>query len=158
MRGPMDSPTGLDMYPRPPAAVRVRRSIGVALLIILALIAMAIVYGVYERQHRQYQVSVISNDERKARPATTAGKEVTAGIVPADAPELRQDGTPAENPKPLAGPQELPLVSPRPGASAQRQPTVLAAPTFPFASGNPEDDEKARAFQKEQQAIESPMG
>ena len=42
-----DSPTGLVMDPRPPDAVRVRKSVGVAVIILAGMVASAIVYGVY---------------------------------------------------------------------------------------------------------------
>src|SRR5712691_1372041 len=87
----MDSPTGLDMHPRPPAAVRVRKGVGVAAMIACGVIAMVIVYGIYERQQRQLEASFVADIERKATPATGASHEFTSKIPVGQVPVLKQD-------------------------------------------------------------------
>ena len=67
-----ESPTGLDMNPRPPDAVRVRRGVGVTAIVALGILLLLIVYGVYARQQRQVQASSIADLDRKATPASSS--------------------------------------------------------------------------------------
>ena len=87
----IDSPTGLDMHPRPPTAVRVSKRVGFAALIVCGAVAFAIVYGIYERQQRQLEATSKAEIERKATPATGAGHEVTSKIPAGDVPVLKPD-------------------------------------------------------------------
>lgn len=158
MTAEMDSPTGLDMHPRPPAAVRVRKSVGVAAVIAAGMFAMAIVYGVYERQNRQVQASFMADTERKATPATSASQEFTAEIPLGGIPVLNKDASSlADHPK--SGVEEAPAVSPQGQTGPPRMRSLSASPhALPSRNGveGAESRERELAYQKEQEAIEAP--
>ena len=79
MNRDMDSPTGIDIHPEPPAAVRVRRAIGIVAFVAVVVIVAMILYGVYTRQQRQVTVTSTEDLARKAIPATGASQEFTGG-------------------------------------------------------------------------------
>jgi type IV secretion system protein VirB10 len=153
----MDSPTGLDIHPQPSPAVRVRRLVGVVVIIVLGLLAMMIVYGVYERQHRQMRAWFVADVDRKATPATGASEEITSKIPRSAIPLPKPDIPSLEDPtKPAV--ENTRAVSPQRLASGpvQRVRSVaLRTPEFPSRSAA-EQAELDLAYQKEQQAIEAP--
>jgi type IV secretory pathway VirB10-like protein len=155
MTADMDSPTGLDMHPRPPAAVRVRKSVGIAIMIGLGLIAATIVYGVYERQQRQLQVSLTGDVDTKATPATVAARELTAEIFPGDVPVVKDRVASLEDQ--VNGPAKEVVL---PSSTPRTRSAVPFAPGLPYQSPveRPTDTDRDRAYQKEQEAIEAPTG
>lgn len=153
----MDSPTGLDMHPQPPTAVRVRRLVGVIVFIGIGLSAMMIVFGVYERQHRQVQTWVVADADRKAIPATGASKEITSEILssavplPKQAfPSLEAHTTSAVENTRAVSLQKLPS-----GPAPRVRSVALRTPEFPNQS-DAGQAERDLAYEKEQQAIEAP--
>jgi type IV secretory pathway VirB10-like protein len=153
----MDSPTGLDMHPRPPEAVRVRKGVGIAVIIFAGTVAFAIVYGVYERQHRQLHASAQADVERKATPATSASQEFIAGIPigegPApkqDAPSLHEEAEPGGVDKSRGPSPKLPG---RPESPSAGQPIALP---YQNPAVSLEDGEREIADRKEQEAMEAP--
>jgi type IV secretory pathway VirB10-like protein len=152
-----DSPTGLDMHPRPPEAVRVRKAVGVAAIIFAGMVAFAIVYGVYERQHRQVHASTIADVERKATPATTASQEFIAGIPIGEGPAPKQDA-PSLNEEAQAGavdesPSPTQRLPGRPESRSAGQPIALR---YQNSAVSLEDGEREIADRKEQEAMEAP--
>jgi type IV secretory pathway VirB10-like protein len=158
----IDSPTGLDIHPRPPVAVRVRKAVGVAAVIALGIFAMVIVYGIYDRQHRQVQASSKADTERKATPATSASNEFTSKIPAGDVavakpvPSLEEQKSNAapgtDNARPVSS-QGLPAGS-RPRIHSTAAPS-LPLPYQPRTEGA-EDRERELAYQREQEAIDAP--
>src|SRR4051812_2346482 len=92
-----DSPTGLDMNPRPPATVRVRKGVGVAAVFALGILAMLIVYGVYDRRHRQLKAATTYITDSKTTPAISASREFTSTIPVGNVPALEPDMPSLEN-------------------------------------------------------------
>jgi type IV secretory pathway VirB10-like protein len=152
-----DSPTGLDMHPQPPPAVRVKRLVGVVVIIVIGLLAMMIVYGVYERQHRQMRAWFVADVDRKATPATGASEDITSRIPVSavappkrDIPSLEDFSKPAIENTRAVSPQRL-ASSPAPRVRS----IALRAPAFSNQS-DAEQAERDFAYEKEQQAIEAP--
>ena len=156
----MDAPAGLDMHPRPPAAVRVRKGVGIAAMIACALIAMAIVYGIYERQQRQIQASLMTDTERRATPATGASHEFTSKIPAGDVPVVRQDAAFLVDPTRQAADKTPGRPSQNlAGSTAPRMRSVAQpAAMLPYQNGiePTEDREDNLAYQREQEAILAP--
>jgi type IV secretion system protein VirB10 len=153
----VDSPTGIDVYPEPPIAVRVKRALGVLAFAGVAVIVAIIFYGVYTRQQRQLQASSTSDAERKAVPATAASQEFIGPIPALKAPLSAPNGgttLPLEsNSSTLPG-------SSSPGRSAAQIRRVVQAPpsSVPYLDSTDQGDDAddKRAAQKELEAIEAP--
>jgi type IV secretion system protein VirB10 len=164
----MDSPSGLDLHPHPPAAVRVRKSVGIAAIAVVGLFLLAIFYGIYDRQHRQLQANSQMDIDRKAIPATPASVEFTSKLLPGE---------------PLLPNHEVPLLaeqsngatsaagalfhspagsSPKAATGSALRTPPLTIPSYGLSSPNsaeqPDDREQAFADQREQEAIEAPTG
>ncbi|HNQ76624.1 MAG TPA: hypothetical protein PKM39_08315, partial [Pseudothauera hydrothermalis] len=70
-------PTPLEIRPAPPEPTRLNRRAGFAALLVLGLLLGAIVYGVATRQGASLRMS---EQERGAESATSAGKEIASRI------------------------------------------------------------------------------
>lgn len=153
----IDSPTGLDMNPRPPEAVRVRKSIGLAILLFLGLVAMLIVFGVYQRQHRQLRASDVEDVKSKATPATASGRQIVSQIPPSPAAVLT-NGAPVGNETDRVL-DDIPTTSVQTITGTPQRRSV-AAPTegFPYqnAAYQRQIGEFDLATQREREAIEAP--
>jgi type IV secretion system protein VirB10 len=146
----MDSPSGIDIRPEPPTAVRVKRIVGILAFVAVGVIVVMIIYGVYSRHQRQVQAFAMGDGDRKAVPATLASQEFIGGV-----PELK----PA--PSPLGSPSlEAKSTGIREATPARSGPRIRVAPP-PIAPplnsmDEVENDEDRRAAQKELEAIEAP--
>jgi type IV secretory pathway VirB10-like protein len=175
---PMKSPTGIDLYPTPPLATRLKKSavwiVASVLLMVLAVVCLRI----YQRQSELSQSGIVSDPKKRVEPAIRAGKEITkdipvgvanlaeeskkpeldkgSGTLPqtaANSVELNRRGPAGwTEPRPTAAPAPTPVYPP----------VVGCAPTFPTAT-TPEpkkslaDEHLARAYERELQAIASPI-
>ena len=71
-------PTPLEIRPAPPEPTRLNRRAGFAALLVLGLLLGAIVYGVATRQGASLRMS---EQERGAESATSAGKEIASRLA-----------------------------------------------------------------------------
>jgi type IV secretion system protein VirB10 len=144
-------------------AVRIRKAIGVVAVVTIGGFVLAIVYGVYIRQHQQVQASSKADSERKATPATSAGDEVVSMIPPGDAPMAKHGVVSLNEPnnEPAVGTGNTVPAHPR-GGLAGPAPRIYpaAAPSLPVLNqGSPESAEEREpkiAYQREQEAIDAP--
>ena len=155
-----DSPTGLNMHPQPPTAVRVSKRVGVAAIIAFGMVAMAIVYGIHERQQRQVEVSSKTAVDQKAIPATGASKEFTSPIPAGDVPVLKQ-GISLLQDQTNPGAENPPKISSQRltgGPAPQMRTLPVPSPAFPYqnVAERADDRERDLAYQKELAAIEAP--
>jgi type IV secretion system protein VirB10 len=121
---------------------------------------MAIVYGVYERQQRQLEVSSVADIERKATPATGASHDVTSKIPAGDVPVLKPNVALLED-QTRAAADETPGQSSRnltagPGPRMRSIAEPLAGPLYQNEMERAEDRENNLAYQREQEAILAP--
>jgi type IV secretion system protein VirB10 len=146
----MDSPSGIDIRPEPPTAVRVKRIVGILAFVAVGVIVVMIIYGVYSRHQRQVQAFATGDGDRKAVPATLASQEFIGGV-----PELKP-APPLESPS-----LEAKSTGVREAAPARSASQILAVPA-PIAPSlipmNQVADQDRRAAQKELEAIEAPTG
>ena len=89
----MDSPSGIDIRPEPPTAVRVKRIVGILAFVAVGVIVVMIIYGVYSRHQRQVQAFATGDGDRRAVPATLASQEFIGGV-----PELKPAPLPLGSP------------------------------------------------------------
>lgn len=155
----LESPSGIDLYPAPPTAVRLSRRAGILALIVVCAVVALIGYGVITS--RQRSVDLMQVDGAKSLTAATeVGKTISADVpakslagAPATDDDADSDETEhAEDWDELGGPR--PGTPWRPDAQlvAVRQPT----PPSTIPALTPEQKRRIAAFQLEQQAMEAP--
>lgn len=159
----MDAPSGLDLNPRPPRAVRVSKRTGGALMALAAVILGLFAYGGYRRQQRQVATLADSGLPRSVAPATVAGAEIAKAVPSGDVPTAAHAPIPAgsgvlQAPEDLAArasdrnpaqPASAVIVRQAPGAPATTIQPVAHEPT-------PEERRLIAAYEREQQAIVAP--
>ena len=52
---PMESPSGLDLHPDPPATARISKKVGVAVIGVAIFVGVLVVYGLYARREQQWR-------------------------------------------------------------------------------------------------------
>src|SRR5260370_32944511 len=172
---PIEAPTGLDLHPQPPKAVRISRRASMAIVSMIVLLLLAFAYGGYRRTLTNQAAARDAGLPRSVTPATQAGTEfmqaTPAGTVPMtlrppDVPPSPQSMMPSCGTDPQTGqpyrfnpqtgqpcdglPQERVVVR-QPNAMRTQQIT----PT-PVHEDPPEARRIAPAYQQEQQAIQAP--
>ena len=172
---PIEAPSGLDLHPQPPKAVRISRRASMAIVSVIMLLLLAFAYGGYRRTLTNQAAARDAGLPRSVTPATQAGTEfmqaTPAGTLPMtlrppDAQPSPQSMMPSCGTDPKTGqpyrfnpqtgqpcdglPQERVVVR-QPNAMRTQQIT----PT-PVHEETPEERRIAAAYQQEQQAIQAP--
>jgi type IV secretory pathway VirB10-like protein len=95
------APTGLDLHPEPPKAVRISRRTSMALLAIGVTLLLGFAYGAYRRTKQAQITERESRVPKAVAPATQAGREFTnsipAGTVPLARENHRELQSPPDN-------------------------------------------------------------
>jgi type IV secretion system protein VirB10 len=156
---PIESPSGLELSPKPPNPIRVSKRAGAFALVIVMLILAAFAFGGYRRQQIQ-QAKAADLASKGVAPATLAGSEVAKDIPSGSVPLARP-----------AAPTSPDLVAPEDAkAAANATPSAAAAPVvvrqYPPQPAmtqyegpqtpSPEEQERAAAYAREQQARMAP--
>lgn len=153
-----ESPSGLDLNPRPPKPVRVSRRAGGVLLGAAVAVLLLFAYGGYKRQQRQVAALAEGETRKNVAPATAAGadivKDIPAGNV-ATANASGEAGTlqPPPDAKPTItlqnGQDRVVVRQAPPPQPAQPLQQVVREPS-------PEERRILAAYEYEQQAIGAP--
>lgn len=159
----IESPSGIDLAPEPPPAVRISKRAGLAALLALAGVVALVLLGMYARHEKQMELSRRSVEEQKPTAAMPAEKELVSEIAPATAGEpFGSSGSRAadsRNPKSggsrkgadLKVPALKPPLEYREGLSGYgRSNQVEGQPEL-----SAEEKLRLQAFQREQEAIAS---
>jgi type IV secretory pathway VirB10-like protein len=77
----MESPSGLDLHPDPPATARISKKVGVAVLGVVVFVGVLVVYGLYARQEQQ-QVAQAMNEEKHPESAQQVGDQLVKELAP----------------------------------------------------------------------------
>ena len=77
----MESPSGLDLHPDPPATARISKKVGVAVLGVVVFVGVLVVYGLYARREQQ-QVDQAKNEEKHPEPARRVGDQLVKELAP----------------------------------------------------------------------------
>ena len=83
----IQSPSGIDLHPDPPATVRISKRAGLVALLALAGVVALILLGMYSRQRRQVEMSRRAVEDQKPTAAMPAEKQLVSEIAPAIAGE-----------------------------------------------------------------------
>jgi type IV secretion system protein TrbI len=88
----IQSPSGINLHPDPPSAVRISKRAGVVGILILTVVVGLVLLGMYARQRRQMALTQRAVEDQRPSPATSAEKDLVSKIAPA-APGDDIDGT-----------------------------------------------------------------
>lgn len=154
----LESPSGIDLYPAPPAAVRLSKRAGVLALIVVCGVVALIGYGVITR--RQRSVELVHLDGTKSvTAATEVGKTIAAEV-----PAKSLAGTTEDSSQISAGEEaedENWDPSPSYTSPAWRPPAQPIAPQAAVTGAaakslNPAEARRLAAYRLELQASEAP--
>ena len=152
----IQSPSGIDLHPDPPATVRISKRAGLVALLALAGVVALILLGMYSRQRRQVEMSRRAVEEQKPTAAMPAEKQLVSEIAPAIAGEpfgATSNQAAAGNP---VGGQSEGLKVPELKAPLEYRPGATAGQPNGVRELSPEEKLRERAWQREQDAIASP--
>jgi type IV secretory pathway VirB10-like protein len=176
---PIESPDGIDLHPHPDQPIRVSRRVGVIIVGIVVLLALAFAYGGYRRTVKSEAAVRDSDGARSLIPATAASKEFTRDIPAGSAPMTRTNPAAPEPanaiPALVAPGQKSPCgtdprarfdaITGQPCESrtqATERIIVRQSPPIPPApvqhEPSPEEKRLLAAYQTEQEAALAPMG
>jgi len=164
----MESPSGLDLHPEPPATARISKKVGMAVLGVVVLVGILVVYGLYARREQQ-QVDRARNEEKHPESARQVGDQLVKELAPpavsnpAPVPSRRYstDSRKANEERPGPGAlQPPPLVYRDDGKEGPARARETRDGSHASPSGPPEvsAEEKLRlaAFRQEQEAFAAP--
>jgi type IV secretion system protein VirB10 len=155
----IESPSGLDLNPHPPSAVRLSKRAGILGLVVVFIVVASVGYGIVTRNGNSFPIGFQPDDAKGLTAATDAGKVIAAqipsrGIAPRAAgdrlaPESDELRPPGESPGRARTDENTARMytsasSPPPTAPQYREPT-------------PEEKRLALAYEREMQAMDSPM-
>lgn len=162
-----ESPSGLDLNPRPPQTVRISRRTSLALVALAVVLLGLFAYGGWKRRQRQVAAFADANLPKRVAPATAAGadieKDVPAGNVPTA--RVQAIGTPGSGQ--LHAPEDVQGYAPAPGSAAATAPGIVyvrqsppvqatAVPVQQVHQPTPEEQRISAAYEAEQRAMAAP--
>ena len=149
-----ESPSGLDVNPRPPKPARVSRRAAGAVIIIGALIMALFAYGGYERQQRQVEALAERGAPQRRPRYRGRCRDRQSGSPPGLFRRCRPPTAGLLPPDELKAPQQT---APSPHANGGSAPAYSAPPPpAPNAEPTPEQRRVIAAYEAEQQAILAP--
>ena len=155
----IESPSGIDLHPEPPSAVRLSKRAGILALVVAFAVAASVGYGIVTRSGRSLQMGFQADDSKGLTAATDAGKVIAAQIPNRAAGTRGAAGRSAVQPDDLQPPDQ-PTVRPGDASSNRRtsSPTGYPPPPNPpqYREPTPEERRLALAYEREMQALESP--
>src|SRR6516164_823154 len=164
----MESPSGLDLHPEPPATARISKKVGMAVLGVVVFVGILVVYGLYARREQQ-QMDRARNEEKHPESARQVGDQLVKELAPpavsnpAPVPSRRYstDSRKANEERPGPGAlQPPPLVYRDDGKEGPARARETRDGSHASPSGPPEvsAEEKLRlaAFRQEQEAFAAP--
>jgi type IV secretion system protein TrbI len=154
----IQSPSGIDLHPDPPATVRISKRAGLVALLALAGVVALILLGMYSRQRRQVEMSRRAVEDQKPTAAMPAEKQLVSEIAPAIAGEpfgTGSTGNQAASGNAASSQSEGLRVPELKEPLAYRTGNTSGQPNGVRELG-PEEKLRERAWQREQDAIASP--
>ena len=154
----IQSPSGIDLHPDPPATVRISKRAGLVALLALAGVVALILLGMYSRQRRQVEMSRRAVEDQKPTAAMPAEKQLVSEIAPAIAGEpfgTGSTGNQSAGGNPV-GRQSDGLKVPELKAPLEYRTGSTSGQPNGVRELSPEEKLRERAWQREQDAIASP--
>lgn len=150
----IESPSGIDLRPAPPAAVRLSKRAGVVALVVVTVVIGLVGYAIATRRQRSV-ASMERTDPTKLTAASDAGKAIAADVptrVITGAPQ-----TPPPNEPQLQVPeQDQDRVVALNGPPQMRAYSAPMTPPPPVREVTPEERARAVAYRQELEALAAP--
>lgn len=165
-----NSPSGLDLNPRPPKAVRISRRTSLALVALIALLLGLFAYGGWKRQQRQVAALNEANFPKRVAPATAAAADIVKDVPSGNVLTTRVQPTGSVNSDQLQAPEDIQgsggATNNRPGVAmppniyvGQPAPipsTYVVPQVQPVYQPSPEEQRRQTAYESEQRAMAAP--
>ncbi|MFL6451543.1 MAG: TrbI/VirB10 family protein [Bryobacteraceae bacterium] len=162
-----ESPSGLDLNPRPPQTVRISRRASMALVALAVILLGLFAYGGWKRRQRQVAALADANMPKRVAPATAAAADIEKDVPTGNVPTARVQPI-GSGSGPLQAPEEVPGYA-VPGSAAATAPGVVyvrqspavqatAVPVQQVHQATPEEQRIAAAYEAEQRAMAAPTG
>jgi type IV secretion system protein VirB10 len=154
----IQSPSGIDLDPDPPSAVRISKKAGLVGLTVLMLVVALVLLGMYARQRRQITVSQRAVEEQRPNPATAAERDLVSKIAPSIPDDdvggsaLNPSGGKNGSATSQAGEVRVPALKP----PLQYRVARTSAGYAGEGELSPEEKLREQVYQREQEAILSP--
>src|SRR5689334_20622717 len=155
----IESPSGVDLHPQPPSAVRLSKRAGVVALAVAFGVLASVGYGIVTRSGRSLPLGFHADDSKGLTAATDAGKAIAAQ-VPTRAGLGRGNADPsATQPEELQPPDSTQNrgvgTSTNQRANAPTT-TPAPAPVPQYREPTPEEKRLVAAYEREMLALDSP--
>lgn len=163
-----NSPSGLDLNPRPPQTVRVSRRASLALVALAVVLMGLFAYGGWKRRQRQVAALADANLPKRVAPATAAAADIEKGVPAGNVLAARGMSTASVANGQLQAPEDVQGYSPKAGttssstgpnavyvrqAAAQVQPVAAIQQVHQLT---PEEQRVRAAYESEQEAVAAP--
>jgi type IV secretory pathway VirB10-like protein len=164
---PIESPSGVDLHPKPPNPIRVSKRAGALVFIVGAVILGLFAYGAYRRQRLQ-RAAVADFGSKSVAPATSAGAEIAKEIPSGSVPLSRGAAAPSPG-SGLMPPGDLKALANMPVPPTGER-VIVRQPAMPYGAAaygaqyepprtpSSAEQERAAAYAREQQALVAPTG
>ncbi len=160
-----ESPSGLDLNPRPPQTVRISRRTSLALVALAVVLLGLFAYGGWKRRQRQVAALADANLPKRVAPATAAAADIEKDVPTGNVPTARVRPFGSSSGQ-LQAPEEVPGYA-VPGSAAATAPGVVyvrqsppvqatAVPVQQVHQATPEEQRIAAAYEAEQRAMAAP--
>ncbi len=160
-----ESPSGLDLNPRPPQTVRISRRASLALVALAVILLGLFAYGGWKRRQRQVAALADANLPKRVAPATAAAADIEKDVPTGSVPTARVQPV-GSGSGPLQAPEEVPgyavpgsAAATAPGGVYVRQSPAVQATAVPVQQvhqATPEEQRIAAAYEAEQRAMAAP--
>ena len=162
-----ESPSGLDLNPRPPQSVRISRRASMALVALAVILLGLFAYGGWKRRQRQVAALADANLPKRVAPATAAAADIEKDVPAGNVPTARVQAIGVPGSRELQAPEEVPGYAPAPGSSAANTPGIVyvrqnppvqatSVPVQQVHQPTPEEQRIAAAYEAEQRAMSTP--
>lgn len=161
-----ESPSGLDLNPRPPQTVRISRRTSLALVALAVVLLGLFAYGGWKRRQRQVAALVDANLPKRVAPATAAAADITKDVPIGNVPTARVQPIGAGTGQ-LQAPEDVSGYGPIPGSAAVSAPGMayvrqnppvqaVAPPVQQVHQPTPEEQRIVAVYEAEQRAMSAP--
>ncbi len=162
-----ESPSGLDLNPRPPQTVRISRRTSMALVALAVILLGLFAYGGWKRRQRQVAALVDANLPKRVAPATAAAADIEKDVPAGNVRTARVPAIGAPGSSQLQAPEDVPGYTPAPGSAAATAPGIVyvrqsppvqvtSVPVQQVHQATPEEQRIAAAYEAEQRAMSAP--
>jgi type IV secretory pathway VirB10-like protein len=153
----IESPTGIELDPEPPNAVRLSKRAGILALAVVGIVAAMIGYGIFSRKDRT--IGLLKPDDLKGLTAAIdAGKIVASKVPERSLMDQRSDVEVTEEDDQELRPPDLSGSTGAVPSPRMTQPVSQPPPAPAYREPTPEEKRRALMAQQQMDALSAPTG